>query len=53
MRVSERLTRAFGAGRRQSRHELDYLNGATSLTDLEGRQREIDRGLLKASKGLR
>jgi Protein of unknown function (DUF3563) len=29
--------------------ELAYLNGATSLVDLEYRQREIDRGRLRRS----
>ena len=27
--------------------ELDYLNACVSLTDLERRQREIDRGLFR------
>jgi Protein of unknown function (DUF3563) len=30
--------------------ELAYLNGATSLVDLEYRQREIDRGKLRRSR---
>ena len=31
-------------GRSREELELDYLNGATSVVDLEIRQREIDRG---------
>jgi Protein of unknown function (DUF3563) len=31
----------------EAERELTYLNGATSLVDLEYRQREIDRGSLR------
>lgn len=45
-RFSRIMNRIAGAFHVPSREELEtaYLNGATSLVDLENRQREIDRG---------
>ncbi|WP_153003791.1 DUF3563 family protein [Aureimonas ureilytica] len=43
MKFTARLREALRPAR-QSDREAAYLNEATSLVDLEGRQREIDRG---------
>ena len=43
MKLTARLREALRPTREADR-ELAYLNEATSLVDLEGRQREIDRG---------
>ncbi|WP_156418450.1 DUF3563 family protein [Aureimonas sp. D3] len=43
MKLTARLREALRPTR-QSDREAAYLNEATSLVDLEGRQREIDRG---------
>ena len=43
MGLIQNLKNALRARSREER-ELDYLNGSTSVVDLEIRQREIDRG---------
>lgn len=41
-----RITKAI-AGRSRHDREMEYLNGSMSLTDLERRQRNIDRGMFR------
>lgn len=43
MTFTSRIRAVFGEGRTARRQEA-YLNEATSIADLELRQREIDRG---------
>jgi hypothetical protein len=43
MNLIQKLRSALGEDR-ASRMELDYLNEAVSIVDLESRQRQIDRG---------
>ena len=49
MKFTDKLRTAFGAQNRQSR-ERRYLEQSVSISDLERRQREIDRGLFDASR---
>lgn len=48
MKFTEKLRNALGTETRQSR-ERRYLEQSVSMSDLERRQREIDRGLFGAS----
>lgn len=50
MNLTARLREALRPVRTADR-EAAYLNEATSLTDLEGRQREIDRGRYTRNRG--
>ncbi|WP_156386616.1 DUF3563 domain-containing protein [Aureimonas sp. Leaf454] len=43
MNLIQKLRSALGEDR-ATRMELDYLNEAVSIVDLESRQRQIDRG---------
>ena len=51
MRFTQKLRSAFGAESRQSR-ERRYLEQSVSMSDLERRQGEIDRGLFQARSNM-